>query len=68
MNEDILIQCGFEKEVKLVRNGICPFCKEKVEKLSFRDKLSLKEYFISHTSLDEKCIFVFFSSLVFHVN
>ena len=47
MNENILIQCGFEKEVELVRNGICPFCKTNIDKLSFKDKLSLKEYFIS---------------------
>jgi len=47
MNENILIQCGFEKEVKLIRQGRCPFCKTKIYKINFKDALSLKEYFIS---------------------
>lgn len=35
------------------QNGICPFCKEKVDVSSFRDELSLKEFRIS--GLCQKC-------------
>jgi len=47
MNKDIMKAAGFNKEVKLVNNGYCPFCESEFDPLSFRDELSLKEYLIS---------------------
>jgi hypothetical protein len=38
---------GFEKEVKKVKNKICPHCNELIDESSFRDELSEKEYTIS---------------------
>jgi hypothetical protein len=47
MNKEIMIKCGFEKEVNLIEQGFCPFCETKIDKNSFKDVLSLKEYYIS---------------------
>lgn len=47
MNKDIMRKAGFEAEVALVEEGICPFCRELIKKDSFRDELSRKEYTIS---------------------
>lgn len=42
-----------EQMFKDKANGICPFCKEKVDPDSFRDELSRKEFRIS--GLCQKC-------------
>lgn len=47
MNKSIMAKVGFSKEVKLVENKTCPFCKHEVDMKSFRDGRSQKEYFIS---------------------
>jgi hypothetical protein len=38
---------GFDKELKLVELGLCPFCKQKVEARDFRDETSRREHGIS---------------------
>ena len=53
MNKEIMKAVGFEEEVKAVEVGLCPFCKKKIVKGSFRDALSEKEYQIS--GLCQKC-------------
>lgn len=53
MNKDLMNQAGFEKEVKLVEQHICPFCQKSVNEEDFRNGLSLKEYHIS--GLCQKC-------------
>ncbi len=53
MNKDIMKKAGFSKEVSLVEQGICPFCKKDIKPDSFRDPLSAKEYKIS--GLCQKC-------------
>ena len=44
---------GFEKEVELVENHQCPFCKKPVDENSFKDQLSKREFKIS--GLCQKC-------------
>ena len=53
MNKEIMKQAGFREEVKLVEQGFCPFCKEKVKMEDFKDELSVKEFKIS--GLCQKC-------------
>lgn len=53
MNKDILRKCGFSKEVENVEKGICPFCKIAIDKETFIDELSRKEFAIS--GLCQKC-------------
>lgn len=53
MNKDIMRKVGFENEVTLVENFICPMCKTDLAGHKFRDKLSLKEFTIS--GLCQKC-------------
>jgi predicted Zn-ribbon and HTH transcriptional regulator len=54
MNEDIMKQAGFSKEVEDVKAGRCPFCKStKLQPEDFRDELSRKEFRIS--GLCQKC-------------
>ena len=53
MNKEIMKAAGFEKEVKKVEEGICPFCNTQVKIQDFRDGLSLKEFRIS--GLCQKC-------------
>ena len=53
MNEEIMKVCGFEKEVKKVKERNCPFCGEKIDPNSFVDELSRKEFRIS--GLCQKC-------------
>jgi len=53
MNKDIMRAAGFGDEVALVEQGKCPFCKSRVNKSSFRDEISLKEFGIS--GLCQKC-------------
>ena len=47
MNKEIMKQLGFEKEVELVDQKKCPFCKKEVDEASFRDELSRREYKIT---------------------
>lgn len=47
MNEKIMKAAGFEKEVKEVKEGICPFCKKKVDEKDFVDFISKREFEIS---------------------
>lgn len=48
MNKDIMSALGFDKELKLVQEGKCPFCGESIKGPSaFRDEISRKEYKIS---------------------
>lgn len=47
MNPDIMKAFGFDKELKLVELGLCPFCKQKVEARDFRDETSRREHGIS---------------------
>jgi superfamily II helicase len=47
MNKKIMKEAGFEKEVELVQNKLCPICFEKVDIDDFKDTLSRKEYKIS---------------------
>lgn len=53
MNKDIMKYFGFSEEVKLVEENRCPFCKLFIDKNSFTDELSVKEYKIS--GLCQKC-------------
>jgi len=53
MNKDIMKKAGFEKEVKAIEQGFCPFCREKVDVDKFRDETSKKEFKIS--GLCQKC-------------
>lgn len=47
MNEEIMKALGFGDAVELVKKGICPDCKKKVDLNSFRDRKSVKEFHIS---------------------
>jgi len=42
-----LKKAGFSKEVDLVEEGRCPFCKNVVDLEGFRDELSREEFQIS---------------------
>lgn len=53
MNEDIMQALGFSEEIKQIRLGNCPFCREPILEHGFRDELSLREYRIS--GLCQKC-------------
>ena len=46
MNKEIVKQV-FPEAVENYQNGICPFCKQKINPDDFRDELSRKEYDIS---------------------
>lgn len=47
MKEEIMKTFGFEKEVNLVKMGLCPFCKKEVKMEDFRNALSRQEFTIS---------------------
>ena len=48
MNEKLMKQAGFGKEINRVKKSKCPFCNKKINpETDFRDDLSLKEYKIS---------------------
>lgn len=53
MNRDIMKAVGMGREVMLVDNDRCPFCKKVIDFDSFTDTLSEKEYDIS--GLCQKC-------------
>ena len=58
MNEDIMRQAGFNKEIDRVKQGKCPFCNKKINPDEFRDEHSRREYKIS--GLCQKCQDEFF--------
>ena len=47
MNKDIMKKAGFTKELDLIKEKKCPFCKKKVNEDDFVDELSIKEFVIS---------------------
>jgi len=47
MNDEIMKQLGFGKEVKMKNAGKCPFCGKDVDDKEFRDDLSRREFKIS---------------------
>ena len=47
MNEGIMKALGFETEVLATKFEVCPICRAEIKEDNFRDKLSLKEYYIS---------------------
>lgn len=47
MNESIMRQCGFNKEVDLIKKGYCPFCKRQVNVTEFKNEISKREFRIS---------------------
>lgn len=47
MNKKIMEKAGFNKEIKKVEQGRCPFCDRQVKMEDFRDALSRKEFRIS---------------------
>lgn len=53
MNKKIMSALGFQEEVDLVENSICPFCKIEINPNDFKDALSRKEFTIS--GLCQKC-------------
>lgn len=55
MNPEIMRAAGFEKEVEMVKNYICPACHKPIDVswTAFRDDLSRKEYKIS--GMCQKC-------------
>jgi len=59
MNKKIMKAAGFEKEIELVEQKKCPFCKNPVNTEDFKDALSKKEYGIS--GLCQKCQDSFFN-------
>ncbi len=52
MNKEIVKQF-FPEIVEDYQNGICPFCKQKINSDNFKDELSHREYEIS--GLCQKC-------------
>ena len=47
MNKDLMKKLGFSKEVEAIEKGLCPFCKQPIDKKDFRDDKSRKEHEIS---------------------
>ena len=47
MNKEIMKKAGFEKEVKKVEAGRCPFCNKVILMSDFKNSLSIKEFGIS---------------------
>ena len=47
MNEKIMKALGFDEELGLIEQGLCPFCQKEIIHGEFRDELSRKEYGIS---------------------
>lgn len=53
MNEEILKNFGFGKEVDRVKRSKCPFCNRPVKESDFHDAISLREWKLS--GLCQKC-------------
>jgi hypothetical protein len=47
MNREIMKQMGFTKELQLIDEGRCPWCKKKIDMNEFRTPLSKREFEIS---------------------
>jgi len=48
MNKEITKKFGFDKEMKMAEQSLCPFCQTSIDpKTDLRDELSVKEYYIS---------------------
>ena len=47
MNDDIMRQAGFAKEVDRTKFNLCPLCGNPVKMEDFKDALSRKEFAIS---------------------
>ena len=47
MNNKIMRELGFDKEVNNVAQNLCPLCSKPIDLTSFKDDLSKKEYAIS---------------------
>jgi hypothetical protein len=47
MNKDIMRGCGFNKEIDLIKKGMCPFCKRQVNIIQFKNEKSKREFKIS---------------------
>ncbi len=47
MNENILRQLGMGDYVDKIKEGMCPTCGKPINPLTFKDKLSVKEFTIS---------------------
>lgn len=61
MNEEIIRAAGLGKFVDLVKEGKCPFCKEKVDLKDFKDELSRKDY--ESNGMCQKCQDKFYEEL-----
>ena len=53
MNKDIMRAAGWGKQVKLIEEKKCPFCKNFIDVKSFKNEINKKEYKIS--GLCQKC-------------
>ena len=53
MNKQIMKNLGFNQVVEDVEGKICPICRTEIKEDGFRDRLSLKEYYIS--GLCQRC-------------
>lgn len=54
MNENIMRELGFSKEVEAAKAGKCPLCGHEImDYWEFRDNLSIKEFHIS--GMRQKC-------------
>jgi len=53
MNNEMMKNLGFKKEVEAVESSFCPFCKKPVTMEEFKDEMSKSEFRIS--GLCQKC-------------
>lgn len=53
MNKEIMKALGFGEQIEAVEHSFCPFCKNPITQVEFRDKISKREYKIS--GLCQKC-------------
>ena len=53
MNESIMRQAGFDKEVDAVKCGKCPICNQEIDMEEFVDEISRREFYIS--GMCQKC-------------
>lgn len=47
MNKDIMIKCGFGKEVERLENKQCPMCGESTANEEFKNEISKREFKLS---------------------
>jgi len=53
MNEDLMRQEGFGKQLDSIKSGKCPLCNKVINENDFKDDLSRKEFKIS--GICQKC-------------